>query len=236
VTRGYTYGGVLADELAFWRDENSANPADEIMRAVRPGLAFIPGAVLLKASSPYAKRGVLYNDFRRHWGQDGARVLVWKADTAAMNSTIDPRIIAEAFEDDPDAAAAEYGGEFRDDLADFVSREVVDRATAPGRVEVPPLPGVSYVAFCDPSGGSSDSMTLAVAHTEDDRAVLDLVREVPAPFSPDQVVQEFAAVLKSYGISTVEDDRYGGMWPTERFKVHGVDYVPAAKPKSGPLS
>ena len=27
-------------------------------------------------------------------------------------------------------------------------------------------------------------------------------------------------------------DRYVGEWPRERFRVHGIDYVPAAKPKS----
>ena len=44
-TRGYTFAAVLADEVAFWRsDESSANPDTEIMRAIRPGLATIQGA------------------------------------------------------------------------------------------------------------------------------------------------------------------------------------------------
>ena len=85
-TRGYSYAAVLADEVAFWRsDETSANPDIEILRALRPGLASIPGAMLMIASSPYAKRGELYGAFRRHYGKDDARVLVWKADTATMN-------------------------------------------------------------------------------------------------------------------------------------------------------
>jgi hypothetical protein len=125
-TRGYSYAAVLADEVAFWRsDETSANPDVEIMRALRPGLANIPGAMLLIASSPYAKRGELYAAFRRHYGKDDARVLVWKADTATMNPSIDPAIIREAYDSDPEAARAEYGAEFRDDLADFVTRETM---------------------------------------------------------------------------------------------------------------
>ena len=52
-TRGYSYAAVLADEVAFWRsDETSLNPDVEILRALRPGLASIPGAMLLMASSP----------------------------------------------------------------------------------------------------------------------------------------------------------------------------------------
>ena len=116
-------------------------------------MANIPGSILLMASSPYAKRGELYSAYRRHFGKDDARVLIWKADTATINPGIDPAIIAEAYESDPEAARAEYGAEFRDDLADFVTRDIVDACTAWGRTELPPEPGVTYAAFCDPSGG-----------------------------------------------------------------------------------
>ena len=73
VTRGYTFIAVLADETAFWRDENSANPDVEIFRALRPGMATIPGAMLLNASSPYRKSGVLWRSFQRYYGKDVAR-------------------------------------------------------------------------------------------------------------------------------------------------------------------
>jgi hypothetical protein len=237
VTRGYTFAAVLADETAFWRNENSANPDAEIVGALRPGLSSIPGAMLLLASSPYAKRGVLYEAFRRHYGKDGARVLVWRGTTAEMNPRIDPTIIAEAYEEDPAAASAEYGAEFRDDIAAFVTREVVDACTVPGRYEVPPISGTHYHAFVDPSGGSSDSMTLAIGHydggySDDRRTVLDAVREVKPPFSPEQVVGEFCALLKSYRISAVTGDRYGGEWCREPFRKHGIRYELAPKPKS----
>jgi hypothetical protein len=51
-------------------------------------------------------------------------------------------------------------------------------------------------------------------------------------FSPDDVAKEFSDTIKSYGISTVRGDRYGGMWPRERFAVHGIDYQVATMPKS----
>ena len=120
--RGRTFIAILADEIAFWRSEDSANPDADVIAAVRPGLASI--SILLMASSPYAKRGVLFTMFRRHFGKDGARVLVWRGTTAEMNPTLDSDIIAEAYEDDPASAAAEYGAEFREDISDFVSREV----------------------------------------------------------------------------------------------------------------
>jgi hypothetical protein len=46
-------------------------------------------------------------------------VLVWKAPTETMNAKVDKAIISEACESDPESARAEYGAEFRDDLADF---------------------------------------------------------------------------------------------------------------------
>jgi hypothetical protein len=179
VTRGYSFAAVLADELAFWRDETSANPADEILRAVRPGLASIPGSCLLKASSPYGRKGPLYADYRRHYGKDDARVLVWQAPSLAMNPGLDPAVVAEAEEEDPQAAAAEWHAQFRDDLSDFVSREVVDACVAEGRFELPPVSGVRYSAFCDPAGGGGgDAMTLAIGHREDDRRRGDAGGEV----------------------------------------------------------
>jgi hypothetical protein len=148
VTRGYSFAAVLADETAFWRDENSANPDIEIFRALRPGMSSIPGATLLNASSPYRRTGLLWTTFQRHYGRDDARVLFWKADTATMNPRVDPAIIAEAYEDDPESAASEYGGEFRTDIADFVSRQIVEACIESGCHERPPARAAgTYRAF-----------------------------------------------------------------------------------------
>lgn len=232
VTRGYTFAAILADETAFWRTEDSANPDAEIFRALRPGLSTIPGAILLNASSPYRKAGVLYTTYRRHFGKDDARVLVWKGSTSEMNPLIDPAVIAEAYEDDPESAAAEYGAEFRDDIADFVPRVVIDACTVAQRRELPVLRGVQYRAFCDPSGGSADSMTLAIAHEKEGRAILDAIREVRPPFSPESVVVEFATLLKAYHVYELVGDRYGGEWVREPFGRQGIEYSPADRPKS----
>ena len=53
--RGYTVIAALLDELAFWRTDESANPDTEILAALRPAMATVPGAMLLCASSPYAR-------------------------------------------------------------------------------------------------------------------------------------------------------------------------------------
>ena len=230
--RGYTVVAALLDELAFWPTDDAAEPDYEIINAILPGMSTIPNAVLLCASSPYARRGALWDAHRRHHGKDDDPILVWQAPTREMNPTVPQRLIDAATERDPASAAAEYGAQFRSDIESFVNREAVEACVSLGVHERQPITAASYFAFVDPSGGSADSMTIAIGHRDDDLTVIDAVRERRPPFSPEDVVQEFAALLKSYGISKVTGDRYAGEWPRERFAVHNIEYDPAAKPKS----
>jgi hypothetical protein len=234
--RGRTVIAGLADELAFWSDDSGANPDSEIIAALRPAMATIPRAMLLKASSPYSRKGALWNDYRKHYAQDESPVLIWKASTRTMNSSVPEAFIAQAYEDDPASAAAEFGGEFRTDVESFISREAIEAVTPTGVLERGHISGQRYYAFNDPSGGSSDSMTVAIAHLEhrnnEKVVIVDAIREVRAPFSPEAVVDEFATLLKIYGITAVSGDRYAGQWPRERFKVHGINYEVSEKTKN----
>jgi hypothetical protein len=236
--RGRTVVAALCDELSFWRtDEGTANPDTEIIAALKPAMATIPGARLLKASSPYARRGVLWNDYRRHFGVEESATLVWQAETRQMNPSVPQSFIDQEYADDPANAAAEYGALFRTDLEAFVTKEVVEACTVPGRFELPMLnntlnPRPRYLAFVDPSGGSADSMTLCIAHDQKGIVVIDAIRERRPPFSPEGVVQEFAELLQAYGVRAVSGDRFGGEWPRERFRMYGIDYQVGVKPKS----
>ena len=221
--RGYTVVAALCDEIAFWRSDESANPDKEILAALRPAMSTIPNSLLIGLSSPYAKRGVLYESYRDHFGQD-SNVLVWQADTQTMNPAINPQVIEDAYTRDPTHAAAEYGAQFRSDLETFVPREVLDDAVATGVHELPYNSNYQYVAFTDPSGGSKDSFTLAIAHDEEGTAMLDCVAEHKPPFSPDAVVKDFAQILKRYHINSVTGDRYGGEFPRELFSKNDIRY------------
>ncbi len=230
--RAGTYCAVIADEVAYWRSDATANPDSEILNAVRPGLA-TTGGMLACISSPYARRGELYATWKRDYGQNGdPAILVAKAPSRVMNPSLREKVVERAYERDPASAAAEYGAEFRTDVESFISREVVEAAVVPDRFELPRIAGVHYVGFVDPSGGSADDMTLAIAHLEKNIAILDCVRVAHPPFSPDGVVADFAATLKSYSVYRVVGDRYAGEWPRERFRVHGIHYQPSEKAKS----
>jgi hypothetical protein len=191
--------------------------------------------MLLCASSPHARKGALWDAYRRHHAKDGDPILVWQADTRSMNPSVPQSYIDTHMAEDAPRAQAEYGAQFRADLESFVPREVVDACVIPGLHERPPVRGTTYYGFVDPSGGSVDSFTACVGHSEIGRevVVVDALREIKAPFSPEVAVGELAQLFKSYSISSICGDRYGGEWPVEQFSKFGILYEAAPKPKSG---
>ena len=139
----------------------------------------------------------------------------------------------EAREADPEAALSEWDAGFRNDLTALFEDEVIDAAIEPGRpLELPPLPGFSYVAFVDSSAGRHDAFTIGVAHREGDRIVLDLVRGRKPQFDPASVAGEFAGIARAYRCSVVVGDNYSGEWVAKAFETCGVRYQRAERPKS----
>ena len=230
--RSYSFAAVLADEVAYWRDEESTNPDEEVLAAIRPAFATIPSAMLLCASSPYARKGALWNAYQRWHGKDDAPALIWHAPTRIMNPSVPEDFIARELEKDPARAGAEYLAEFRTDIENFVSLDAVRACVEPGCRERGIERQWRYHAFVDPSGGSADSMTMCIAHRAGDTVVIDWTRERRPPFSPEAVVEEFASELKRFRCTMVVGDRFGGEWCRERFRIHGINYELADKPKS----
>lgn len=233
--RGYTSIGAAVDEVAFW-DSEGVNPDHEVLIALRAAMASVPDAMLIGLTSVYARKGEPWRMFDRHFGRDeSTNVLVVNGPTRAMNPTIDAAVIASAYEDDPVAAAAEYGAEFRKDVESLLSMELVREAVAQGRDTLPPMAGLQYAWFFDGAGGSSasgDAVAHAVAHRDGDgRIVVDLVEAVWPPFDPASVVREFVAHARPYGLRAVTGDAWAGEWPRAAFEGLGIRYKVAEKPK-----
>jgi hypothetical protein len=232
--RGPTYVAIFADELAFFPSDSSVNPDAEILNSVRPGLATTGGPMFM-ISSPYAKRGVLWETFKRHYGPAGDKlILVAKATSRQLNPTLLQSVVDRALERDPAAASAEYLAEFRNDLSSYVSLEAVMACITKGTFERAPVPGMSYEAFCDMSGGAQDSAVLCIGHNEPGREtiVIDCVREIRSPHSPEAACAEFSAVMRTYGLTSTTSDKYASGWPLEQFSRYGVLLRPEAAPKS----
>lgn len=174
---------------------------------------------------------MLWETFRRHYGGKGDKlILVAKGASRVLNPSLPVSVVARAYARDPVSAAAEYGGNFRADIEAFVSLEVVEACVE--HLELPPAEHTRYYAACDPSGGSSDSMALAVAFAHGPRVTIAAVREVRPPFSPEAVVDEFCTLLKTYRITRVVGDHFGGEFVKEPFRKRGIEYRLADRPKS----
>ena len=150
-----------------------------------------------------------------------------------MNPTLRKEVVDQALAEDPDAGAAEFLAEFRSDVVSYIDRVVVEDAVVADRREVAPgdMPGlVNLVVHFDASGGSGrDSFTMAIAgkDPETGKVILLCVREVKPPFSPENIVAEYATVARSYGLLEGQSDKFAGSWPKEQFDKHGITLFPS---------
>jgi hypothetical protein len=118
----------------------------------------------------------------------GSIDLVAQGASRDFNPTLPESVVDRAIERDLASAAAEYLAEFRRDIENFVSVEAVNACVSRGTYERAPARGLTYHGLVDPSGGSSDSMTLAVGHYNygAKTVTVDALREIKPPLSPER--------------------------------------------------
>jgi hypothetical protein len=229
--RGRAIALVVLDEIAYFSSDNSANPDLEIYRALLPGLATLDGT-LIAISSPYRRTGLLWTKYKEHYGKESEDVLYLKSATRTLNPLIPQSLVDKAMAEDSAAAMAEWMGEFRSDLAGWISLETIENATDNDISVRAPSSMIQYVAFCDSSGGVKDSFTAAIAHAESGVAILDCLIEIKAPFSPAEAVAQIAGILKSYNLATIHGDRYAAGFTIDAFATHGVTYKASERDRS----
>ena len=120
------------------------------------------------------------------------------------------------------SAKAEYLGEWRDDIAAFIPREVVEGLVVEGRTSLLPQRDHRYIAFADMSGGRNDDSALAIAHKEDRTVVIDWAKRWKAPHNPHHVVSLMADELKRYGIRRVTGDNYAAEFAAGAFNNNDI--------------
>jgi hypothetical protein len=226
--RGPSYVSVIADEVAHWfTSADFANPDVEILASARPGLLTTRGPLLM-VSSAYAKFGVLYENFCKHYGPDGASdILVAYGTSRDLNPSLPQADIDRELEADPVRNRSEYLSEWRDDCEGFIPRDAVELCVGDYK-ELPPRSGVIYYCFLDSASGSDggDSYCIAISHKEGEQIIIDAVREVAPPFSPSAVVSDVLVPLcRSYRIDgKVWGDNYAGNYPKELVSKAGLYY------------
>lgn len=226
--RGYTLAAVICDEIAFWPSDGTS-PDVEIIAALRPALATLNGR-LIAISSPYARRGMLWTQYAKHFGKDNPNILVAQAPSRTMNPTLPQRVVDDALNDDAARASAEYLAQFRSDIEQFLKVETIEGATRPKPLALPHISGTQYFGFVDPGGGGADEYTMAIGHRVGNGIFIDRVEGRRG--NPAAITKDFSALFSEYKINRVSGDRYAGAWVPTEFERHGITYDPAPGTRS----
>lgn len=231
--RGFTLVAAVIDEACFFGldAESKVRSDTELVRALKPALATCGGR-LVAISTPYARRGWCFSQYKRHFGNDNGRVLVWNCPSRTMNPSLPQSVVDEALAEDLQAAKAEYLGEWRDDVAEFVPRSLIEGLVQQGRKELLPRSNVRYLAFVDMSGGRADDAACAIGHLVERKVVIDLLRRYKAPFNPHEIITLMAEQLRQYAIHRVTGDAYAAEFTARAFEAQGIGYVKSDKPAS----
>jgi hypothetical protein len=224
--RGRTILCAILDECAYWKGEHSASPDKEVLRAIKPSMLTLSESMVIGISTAYQRSGLLYERWAKHFGQDSASTLVIQAESRALNPPLSQAEIDAALQEDPEAAKADYLSEWRDAIAGYLSRDLIEAAVEQGVTHRPYDPRHSgrYASFIDASSGQADSFTCAVAHAEDQTVVLDAVLEVPAPFNPEAACLQVAALLRCYNLNSTMGDDHAKGWAQTSLGRYGVRF------------
>jgi hypothetical protein len=228
LVRGRSAVAVLGSECCYWRtDEVSASSDEEVVAAAEPSMAMCPdGGLLLLGSSVYRRRGFMFRKWKELHGNDDADDICWVAPSALMNPALPGKVVDRALANDVMRARGEFLSEWRDDLANYVPRELIEAAIDRHVVVRPPDPRRRYVSFVDASSGLGDSFAAAIAHREGDLVILDALVEVSAPFDTAQATCTVAMTLRSYRCTDTMGDDYARGWVVREFARHGITFKP----------
>ena len=124
--RGRSVVAVICDEIGFWAtDEDAANPADEVLAAIRPAMVTVRNAKLIKISTPYTKSGVLWNEFQQ---RRELNFPVWRLSTFELNPTVTPEMemVESERRRSEENYRREYLAQFTDAVNGWIVPEILD--------------------------------------------------------------------------------------------------------------
>jgi hypothetical protein len=227
--RGANYICAILEEAAFFRDsETGAYNLGEIIKAIRPGMLTLPDSKLIRVSSPWAKFGPMYDDFRLR--DDRPQTMSWKLPSWEMNPSLPEDELKLERERDPDYFAREYGCEFAEAEEALIPAADVDAAIRVGVRETPPTPSNRYYAAIDASGlGGRDRFAFMIGHAavkgnSGPGLSLNAVRYWSRD-SVARVLEEIAILARSYRVHSITCDQFGFSYLKELLKQRGLEAV-----------
>jgi hypothetical protein len=208
--RGRTIVAAICDEMAFWpHEETAANPEEEVIAALMPGMITVKNPKLIKISTPYAKQGLLWTEFQHRAELDFP---VWQLPSHEMNPKITLSRLEREQRRSEEKYRREYLAEFTDSVSGWITPEILDPCIVRGRRELPPVRDGFYVAALDPASRHSD-FAFAILHRSPDGMIFvdRVVRWTgtkTAPLVFRAVLDEINSILDDYGLYSAVGDQY----------------------------
>ena len=209
---GMTCVGIVCDEVARWRDEDTgANPAKEVLASVRPSLATMVNSHEFLSSSPWSTLDAHYEAYEIG---NTAEQLVATAPTWVANPTISQER-CEQLEPDEQTREREYGAiPMKAGLSSFFDGNAIEEAIDQNiHCPMPPSPNEKLTAGAD-FGFKRDSSAIAVVAKDADghmHRLIDYMELKPKPnepLKPSETVAAFASVLKRNYLKSVMSDHH----------------------------
>lgn len=179
-TRGYTASTLVCDEMAFFLDTTGNSSAEVVFDALSPTVAtFGDKSRIVITTSVNAKAGLVYDLYSRATEGELEDWFCVRTTSRELNPKVSERIIKNALKRDPEAAAAEYLSEFREQTESFLNADAIEQCVDPGlssKVE----PGKSYLMAIDPAL-MRDNFAYAIGHSEGGLVVIDYIYRLTPP-------------------------------------------------------
>jgi hypothetical protein len=207
--RGRSVVAAICDEVCFWRNEvTSVHCDEEVLAALRPAMIQFQKSKLIKISTPHAKRGVIWEEYRR---RAELNYPIFQLATLEMNPDVPAELLEQERERSLERFKREFLAEFTDNVVSWIAPEYLDACIVPDRRQLPRVSDGIYVAAVDPAFKQSD-FALAIAHrTSVDLIVIDRVARwtgsTKAPLGFERVCREIAEILREYGIDKLQGDQ-----------------------------
>ncbi len=222
---GMTLIGLVADEVARWRDDDTgANPATEILRSMRPAMLTMRNAHEFLSSSPFSTIDAHHEAFER--GNTDEQAVAWAPTWIAHPEQTEAR--CRELEPDEPTFRREYGAEpMGAGLSSFLDARAIDAAIHEYDRAI--APGDMLTAGAD-FGFRRDSSALVTVRRRESLVVpLDIVEMRPdrEPLKPSEVVKRFAESMKARQLRGVMADGHYRQSIMEHLETHDLAFIDA---------
>lgn len=237
--RGKSLVGAFLDECAFFRDADYQINDQEIYNAVGPRI--MEGGQLLLGSTPWGEAGLLFDLWKENFGKPKEALVAHATTTRMRQGGPSWKKISNEIENarhrDPENAQREFDAEFMSGSAGtFFDPTAVDYIVRPNEMVVDPTPGAEVMAAAD-FGFKHDSSALAICQKIKGKVYLScLVEKKPEKgraLKPSEVVREFAAHMRRYGVKAVMADGHHRESLQEHLSAEGIALVACPEGATG---